>query len=113
MSTPHRFPLVALAVVTGLVAGFASSRVFERTARAQSAPFASTIYVPTDGLAFRSFDGRVIARLWYDHRGGALDLYDSDERPSAGLRVDANVPVVVTTQPSAERRGSGRIDLGF
>jgi hypothetical protein len=81
-----RLPLTILVVVASFGAGFASSRLLERDAHAQGAPFASTVYVPVDGLAFRSFDGRVVARLAYDRHGGYFELYDGDERPSTALQ---------------------------
>lgn len=103
---PYRFPFAVLAVLAAFAGGFASSHLFERSAQAQTAPLASTIYVPVDGLAFRTFDGRVIARLSYDRHGGVFDVYNGDERPSAGLRVDS----------AAERPGprrATRAEWGF
>ena len=107
---PYRSALAVLAMLCAFAAGFASSHLFERSAQAQSAPLASTVYVPADGLAFRTFDGRVIARLWYDRRGGAFDVYDSEERASTGMRPD--VVSVQSASPRGPVRG-GRIDLGF
>ena len=103
----YRFPFAVLAVLAALAGGFASSQVFERRALAQSAPFASSVYVPADGLAFRTFDGRIIARLSYDHHGGVMALYDGDERPSTTLRAD----VMAAAHPAPAR--ARRIDLGF
>lgn len=80
--------LIALVAGVSFGLGFSSSRLLERTARAQAAPFASSVYVPSDGLAFRTFEGRVIARLSYDHRGAVFDLYDIEERPTNRLRAD-------------------------
>jgi hypothetical protein len=100
-------PFALLAALAAFAVGFASSQLFERRAQAQSAPFASSVYVPADGLAFRTFDGRIIARLAYDHHGGILDLYDGDERPSTTLRAD-----VMAGAHAAPAR-TGRIDLGF
>ncbi len=87
MSLP-RIPLLALVAAASFGLGMAAHRI-EGSARAQSAPFASTVYVPSDGLAFRAFDGRIVARLSYDRRGGVFEVYDGDERPSAGVRADA------------------------
>ncbi len=84
-----RIPLAALVVAASFGAGFASSHLLERDAFARGAPFASTLYVPSDGLAFRSFDGRVIARLSYGRHGGIFDIYDGDERPALSVRSDA------------------------
>jgi hypothetical protein len=83
-----RLPLAVLVVAASFGAGLASSRLLERDAFARAAPLASTIYVPSDGLAFRTFDGRVIARLSYGRHGGVFDLYDTDERPTVSVRAD-------------------------
>jgi len=45
-----------------------------REAHAQA--FSSTIQVPRDGLTFRATDGRAIARLSYDARGGIFEVLD-------------------------------------
>jgi hypothetical protein len=102
----YRFPVAVLASLASFAAGFASSHLVERSAQAQTAPFASSLYVPADGLAFRTFNGRVIARLSYDRHGGVFDVYDADERPSGRLRVDAGAE-----HPAA--RGATRADWGF
>jgi hypothetical protein len=82
----RRPAVVVMAAVCAFAGGLVSSRVFERSARAQQAPLASTIYVPSDGLAFRTFDGHVVARLSYDDHGGVLELYDEHERPASRFR---------------------------
>ncbi len=109
---PSRLPFVLLMLLAVFAAGFASSRCLERSAQAQTSPFASTVYVPSDGLAFRTFEGRVIARLSYDRRGGVLDLYDADERPSNTLRADSSPQAVAPAAVSAPVR-SPRADFGF
>jgi hypothetical protein len=114
-----RFPLsVALpVVVTAFLCGLLASRFFVPEAHAQSSALASTIYVPSDGLVFRTFDGHVIAKLSHDARGGVLELFDAHEHPSAAIRSDglgapravAGAPVAAptdTTKPVRE-------DLGF
>jgi hypothetical protein len=77
---------VLLAAVCAFAGGLVSSHLFERSARAQQASLASTIYVPSDGLAFRSFDGHIVAKLSYDEHGGVLELYDEHEKPSSRIR---------------------------
>jgi hypothetical protein len=78
-----RLPLVLVAAALVFAGGVLSSGLFLRDARAQTAPFAATLYVPSDGIAFRSFEGRVVARLSYDAHGGVIELYDEHEQPSA------------------------------
>jgi hypothetical protein len=111
-----RFPLVLTAALTTFVAGFVASRLQVREARAQAAPFAATIYVPSDGLAFRTFDGRVVARLSYDAHGGMLDLYDEHEQPATRVRTDGagrgGSPAPTAFAPSSPSRPP-RDDLGF
>lgn len=71
-------PPTALSLVAALAVAFAAgvlaSQLGVRDARAQAAPLAATIYVPSDGLAFRTFEGRVVARLSYDAHGAVFDL---------------------------------------
>jgi hypothetical protein len=77
------------AVTVAFALGALSSQFFVRDARAQALPFAATIYVPSDGIAFRSFDGHVVARLSYDTHGGIFDVYNEREQPGARLRADS------------------------
>jgi hypothetical protein len=76
---------VALLLVVAFIVGLAASRWLEREARAQPSA-SSTVYVPAEGLAFRSFDGRIVARLSYDSHGGMFEIYDGHQMPSAMLR---------------------------
>jgi hypothetical protein len=95
-----RLPVAVLALVLAFAGGIVSSRV--RDAHAQAAPFAATIYVPSDGLAFRTFNGRVVARLSYDPHGGVFELYDDHERPAVRVRgepLPQGAPAVVTPPP--------------
>jgi hypothetical protein len=105
-----RLPFAILALAVAFGAGVGSAHFLEREARAQSSQTAS-VYVPPDGLTFRSPDGRVIARLSYDGRGGAFEVYDGHERPASALR-PAFAPL-----PVAERATSTTstmsIDLGY
>jgi hypothetical protein len=101
---------LAVPVVVAFVGGLCASGI----SHAQSNPLASTIYVPADGLVFRTFDGHVIAKLSHDARGGALEVFDDHERPFATLRNDGKggplplgaapvQPSPVQTAPSQER----------
>jgi hypothetical protein len=87
-------PVAVVAFVGGLLASGVS--------HAQSSPLASTIYVPADGLVFRTFDGHVIARLSHDARGGALEVFDDQEHPFMTLRND-NRPAMLPANPPSAR----------
>ncbi len=91
---PSRLPLAVLTLLGAFAGGFVSSQLLERSAHALSVPLASTVYVPADGLAFRTFDGHIFARLSYNARGGVFDVYDGQERPAIGVRADMLVPNV-------------------
>ena len=79
-----RLPVALLVLVGAFAGGMVASRIGEREAKAQAA--GAAVYVPPEGLSFRSPDGRLIARLAYDSRGGFFEVYDRRERPSASLR---------------------------
>jgi hypothetical protein len=110
-----RFPAAITALAATFAAGLIASPLWVRDARAQSAPFAATIYVPSDGLAFRTFDGRVVARLSHDAHGGVFELYDEREQPVARVRGDAftHLPAGPTPASLSARRPNGDPDLGF
>jgi hypothetical protein len=80
-----RLPFAIVALFAAFGGGAASSHLIEREARAQSAQMAA-VYVPAEGLAFRALDGHIVARLSYDGRGGAFEVFDSRERPAGALR---------------------------
>lgn len=87
LPAPRRPVAVAVALAVAFTCGLATSLVgLVRDAHAQAAPFAATVYVPSDGLAFRTFDGRVVARLSYDAHGGIFELYDDHEQPAVRVR---------------------------
>jgi hypothetical protein len=113
-AVPFVSPAAALAVAASFAAGLLASQLWVRDAHAQAAPFAATIYVPSDGLAFRTFDGRVIARLSYDAHGGVFALYDEHEQPVANVRAESfgRVPSGAAT-PASTSRTSREPDLGF
>lgn len=103
-----RLPVAALVLALAFGGGLASSLV--RDAHAQAAPFAATIYVPSDGIAFRTFDGRVVARLSHDAHGGVFELYDEHEQPAVRVRGEPGTrPPTVTTTPPPKRPD----DFGF
>lgn len=104
-----RMPIAVVSVVLAFAGGLASYRWLVPEARAQAAPLASTVYVPSDGLAFRSFDGRIVARLSYDSHGGAFELYDEHEQPAMRVRGDALARPPSTNPPPKKKDW----DLGF
>jgi hypothetical protein len=108
-----RLSLAILSLVTAFAVGAASSRLMERDAQAQSGAQAASVYVPAEGLAFRAIDGRVVARLSYDARGGAFEVYDSRERPSASLRAGPLAEALRVPAVAAPTTGSQDLDLGY
>jgi hypothetical protein len=85
---PSRIPLAVLTLLGAFAGGIVSSQLLEGRAHALTLPLASTEYVPSDGLAFRTFDGRIVARLSYNARGGVFDVYDAQEHPAISVRAD-------------------------
>jgi hypothetical protein len=73
--------LIVLAFGATFVAGAASQRWLLGEARADSVSSTSTIYVPSNGLVFRTLDGKPIARISHDARGGVFELYDEQQQP--------------------------------
>jgi hypothetical protein len=109
--TSSRPALVAVALLVTFAAGAALTKLTERPAQAYATPITSTLYVPSDGLAFRTFEGHVIARLSYDDRGGLIVLYDRNERPSNVLHADAlQSQSFLRAPPTSIAR---TVDLGF
>jgi hypothetical protein len=108
--------LVISAIAVGFSGGVVTSRLLERDARAQSIPFAATVYVPSDGLAFRTFDGHVVARLSYDAHGGIFEVYDEGERVAARVRGEPlarkGAPPPSPSPTAATGRGN-ELDLGI
>ncbi len=82
----RRLATISLVASCAFAGGVVSARLCEPSARAQQASHASTIYVPSGGLAFRTFDGHVVATLSYDEHGGVLELYDEHEKPASRIR---------------------------
>ena len=111
-----RLSFAILALAAAFAGGIGASHLVEREARAQSGAQSASVFVPSEGLTFRAVDGRVIARLSYDARGGAFEVYDSHERPTGALRPASSAeplrtsavfpPPVTTTSPAF-------VDLGY
>jgi hypothetical protein len=57
----------------------------QRDAHGGSGSATATVYVPADGLVFRSLDGRPLGRLSRDANGAVLELYDDREHVTARL----------------------------
>jgi hypothetical protein len=62
-----------------------------RPSHAGADPSTASIVVPRGGLAFRTPEGKVLARLSSDTEGGVLELYDAHEQPTAAWRGGASV----------------------
>jgi hypothetical protein len=114
-----RSPIAITALAATFAAGVVASH-FIRDARADAGSFASTVYVPSDGITLRTLEGHVIARLSYDAHGGVFELYDENERPSTRVRADSFAPPPPTSSPSASptptataRTPTRKPDLGF
>jgi hypothetical protein len=105
-----RLPIAISVLAATFAAGLVASRLWERDARAQTSPFAATIYVPSDGLAFRTFDGRVVARLSHDAHGGVFELYDEHEQPAARVRAESFLRAPPAPAPTSRSKDP---DLGF
>ena len=107
---------IAIAIPVALAA-FLCGQLAVRDSRAQNSALAATIYVPSDGLVFRTFDGHVVAKLSYDAHGGALEVFDEHEKPATTVRNGVLGPAwrTSTAAPAAsEARPLGeRPDLGF
>jgi hypothetical protein len=106
----RRLLTIVAILATAFVGGLVSSLIIEQEAHAKVQTQTATVYIPPQGLTFRALDGRVIARLSYDVRGGVFEVYGQRDRPSASLRPvspPAAVPLeVVASLPEP-------IDLGF
>ena len=83
---------LSLIVPVAFAVGALTSRWLVREARADAVPFAATVYVPSDGIAFRSFDGHVIARLSYDAHGGFFEVYNEREQVASRVRGEPTGP---------------------
>ena len=100
-----RLPVAIVAVIAAFAGGVASSsvpRLFERDAHAQP-PAQAVVYLPADGLAFRAPDGRLVARISYDARGGSFEVFDNRERPAGFIRAGyaPDRPVSLAAPPAA------------
>jgi hypothetical protein len=115
-----RLPVAVLVLAATFAGGMVASRLGEREAKAQSAAGAA-VYVPPEGLSFRSPDGHLIARLAYDSRGGFFEIYDRHERPSGSLRSGfaSEIPArpvgvpLTPTAPLATTTATDTPDLGY
>jgi hypothetical protein len=111
--------LAVVGLVVGVVGGFVGARAM-RDAHADERPTTTTIFVGTQGLVFRTVDGRAIARLSSDSGGGVLELLDSQEQPRSRLRAagldmgqGARAPQTTRPPPVSTSSRQPRVDLGF
>jgi hypothetical protein len=110
-----RKSLAALTLAAAFGAGVLTSHAFEREAKAQKSATTSAVFVPSDGLAFRTLDGRLIAKLAYDGRGGFIEVYDEQGKPAASLR-RAGVSAAPAPAPAPAANASNaaaELDLGY
>jgi hypothetical protein len=91
MNRCSRALLWSLTVCAAFVGGIAFEH-FGRQANAQSGGI-STIYVPPGGLVFRGMDGKPLARISEDSRGGTLELYDDRREVSTRLQSSRTPPL--------------------
>jgi hypothetical protein len=85
MRASWKATLISVAGLSAATGGALGHWGWPRDARAQSHSSVSTVFVPPDGLIFRSPDGRAIARLARDESGGVIELYDNDEQVTSRL----------------------------
>jgi hypothetical protein len=83
ISPLSRASMLLLTTLAAFGGGATSHYFWPRDARAQAIAHASTIYVPADGLVFRTIDGKPIARLSHGTHGGVLELYDDRQEAAA------------------------------
>jgi len=81
-----RLAIATVALVATFFGGALTSHLIEGQAQAKAAAQPASVFVPPEGLAFRTLDGRIIARVSYDARGGFIEVYDNNERPTGTLR---------------------------
>lgn len=82
----QRVVLFTVALLATFACGAFSSRWVEGQAHARPAGQPASVIVPADGLAFRTIDGRIIARLSYDSRGGVFEVFDNNEHATSAVR---------------------------
>jgi hypothetical protein len=82
----YRRVLFTVALLATFVGGAFTSQWLEGQALARPSGQPATIVVPPDGLAFRTIDGRIIARLSYDSRGGVFEVFDNSEHTTSAVR---------------------------
>jgi hypothetical protein len=97
----RRLPAFLLATIAAFATGLAFQHLSPRDAHAQTMSSLSTIYVPSEGLVFRTFDGRPIAKLSHDAHGGFLELYDDRQDGVARFSSGALGPTHSPREPSA------------
>jgi hypothetical protein len=83
---PHRLVRFTVALLVTFVGGAFASHWVEGQAHARPSGQPASVLVPPDGLAFRTIDGRIIARLSYDSRGGVFEVFDNSEHATSAVR---------------------------
>jgi hypothetical protein len=85
MRLPSRSRVFALAALSAFAGAGLGHWAWPRDARAQPQSSISTVFVPSEGIVFRTLDGRPIARLSREASGGVIELYDEDEQVTTRL----------------------------
>jgi hypothetical protein len=96
--------LLGVALAAALGGAVVSHAVWTRDAHAQGTTSITTIYVPADGLVFRSLDGRPIARLSRDVHGGMLEVYDDHDEATVRVSSGTFAPLKSSGMASPSSR---------
>jgi len=88
-----RWEILALTAVSAVAGAILGHWAWPREARAEAGATISTVYVPPDGVVFRTLDGHPVARLSRAAAGGVLELYDIEDQPTG--RYGAAAPALV------------------
>lgn len=82
--------IIAVGGVSAAAGAALGHWAWPRDAHAQGLSSVSTVYVPPDGIVFRTLDGRMLARISRDATGGgAFEVYDSEELVTSRLAAGA------------------------
>ena len=103
MRTRH---MLSPAFFAAMAVAFGGGWVLARTpsvARADTVPVGSTVYIPAEGLSFRTIDGHLVAKLSRNASGGVFELVDDKEAGIVRLSVGSGSARVSSRPPSQER----------
>jgi hypothetical protein len=104
MRTRHLFsPAFFVATAVAFGCGWVSARTTS-VARADPALPGSTVYIPAEGLSFRTIDGHLVAKLSRNTNGGVFELFDDKEGAIVRLSAGSSSTSVSSRPPSQERQ---------